>query len=97
MYNEGETERERPIQAASPIVSPGRGRGRPRGGGGFAGNNFLIFLFLKNFLEKSSFYENILFFFDLKEIFTTFNKFFSREIKVLEVVEVVQRVQLRLP
>merc|ERR1719433_1070250 len=37
MYNEGETERERPIQAASPIVSPGRGRGRPRGGGGFAG------------------------------------------------------------
>ena len=62
MYNEGETERERPIQAASPIVSPGRGRGRPRGGGGFAGNNFLIFLFLKNFLEKSSFYENILFF-----------------------------------
>ena len=96
MYNEGETERERPIQAASPIVSPGRGRGRPRGGGGFAGNNFLIFLFLNNFLEKSSIFENTLFFY-FKEIFITFNIFFSLEIKVLEVVEVVQRAQLRLP
>ena len=76
MYNEGETERERPIQAASPIVSPGRGRGRPRGGGGgFAGNNFLIFLFLNDFLEKSSIFENTLFFY-FKEIFTTFNIFF---------------------
>lgn len=73
MYNEGETERERPIQAASPIVSPGRGRGRPRGGGGFAGNDFSIFLFLKNFLEKKFYFQ------------------------VSEVVEVVQRVQLRLP
>ena len=67
MYNEGETERERPIQAASPIVSPGRGRGRPRGGGGFAGNNFLIFLFLKNFLDKSSIFSKYTIFLILKK------------------------------
>ena len=59
---------------------------------------FLNILIPKEFSRQKFYFFKIYYFFDFKEIFRTFNQyFFSREIKVLEVVEVVQRAQLRLP